>query len=209
MHNPTSKPTVENTQQTSKRKPRENHGNLPQGKRSKDHTRPQWIAKFSETMVCYYCQTALTISSATKDHKTPTCRGGSNGIHNIVPACKTCNSRKSWRTEREFRKVQEKLVNRARLNRGIPFVKSFLSLEEMVDEPRLLETLVRERERVSWAWRNPAYYLAEETAREFVLLEATEAEPSPTTSPKTDRPSFEGPGERCQETERTDGKGEG
>jgi 5-methylcytosine-specific restriction endonuclease McrA len=33
----------------------------------------------------------------------PLCRGGSNEISNILPACRHCNRRKHRKTEEEFR----------------------------------------------------------------------------------------------------------
>lgn len=39
----------------------------------------------------------------TMDHRVPLARGGRHEIQNVVPACKTCNSRKHTRTEAEFR----------------------------------------------------------------------------------------------------------
>jgi 5-methylcytosine-specific restriction endonuclease McrA len=37
------------------------------------------------------------------DHRVPLCRGGTNFIENIIPACPRCNQRKGGDTETEFR----------------------------------------------------------------------------------------------------------
>jgi 5-methylcytosine-specific restriction endonuclease McrA len=37
------------------------------------------------------------------DHRLPLARGGRHEIENVIPACKSCNSRKHTRTEEEFR----------------------------------------------------------------------------------------------------------
>ena len=49
---------------------------------------------------CAYCGSAERIEA---DHRTALCRGGSNEICNILPACRHCNRRKHRRTEEEFR----------------------------------------------------------------------------------------------------------
>ena len=49
---------------------------------------------------CAYCGSSERIEA---DHRTPLCRGGSNLIVNILPACRHCNRRKHRRTEEEFR----------------------------------------------------------------------------------------------------------
>lgn len=49
---------------------------------------------------CAYCGSNERIEA---DHRTPLCRGGSNLIANVLPACRHCNRRKHRRTEEEFR----------------------------------------------------------------------------------------------------------
>lgn len=46
---------------------------------------------------CVYCGDPLPKSNATMDHVVPLSRGGSNGIENIVPACRPCNASKGNR----------------------------------------------------------------------------------------------------------------
>lgn len=53
---------------------------------------------------CAYCGSVERIEA---DHRTPLCRGGSNLIANIVPACRHCNRRKHRKTEEEFRALLE------------------------------------------------------------------------------------------------------
>lgn len=48
---------------------------------------------------CAYCGASARL---TVDHRVPLMRGGPNTIANILPACKSCNSRKGRRTEAEY-----------------------------------------------------------------------------------------------------------
>lgn len=54
---------------------------------------------------CAYCGSTDRIEA---DHRTPLCRGGSNDIGNILPACRSCNRRKHRKTEDEFRALLER-----------------------------------------------------------------------------------------------------
>ena len=49
---------------------------------------------------CAYCG---EVGPLHAEHRTPLFRGGSNDIANILPACPSCNLKKSTSTEREFR----------------------------------------------------------------------------------------------------------
>ena len=49
---------------------------------------------------CAYC---LHVAILHADHRVPLARGGPNSIENILPACATCNLRKSTMTDTEFR----------------------------------------------------------------------------------------------------------
>jgi 5-methylcytosine-specific restriction endonuclease McrA len=51
------------------------------------------------------------------DHRIPLCRGGSNTIDNIIPACRRCNRRKWRTTEEEFRRVLAAESSAAAANR--------------------------------------------------------------------------------------------
>ena len=65
------------------------------------YTASQWIElRDAANGRCSYCG---KVRKLTADHRIPLCRGGSNDISNIIPACQSCNSRKRHRTEAEFR----------------------------------------------------------------------------------------------------------
>ena len=60
---------------------------------------------------CAYCQRRLTRKTATADHLIALSRGGTNWIGNIVPACLSCNQRKSFLGRSEYLKRLRKLRN--------------------------------------------------------------------------------------------------
>lgn len=107
-------------------------------------------------MRCFYCCKPLSLLAApgaliaSKDHKTPVSRGGSDLIDNIVPACIPCNSRKGDMTEEEFRKSFSKAFE---ILTKVAASEREMSLEER-DEPKQ-HLLRKESESVSWAWRHP------------------------------------------------------
>lgn len=69
--------------------------------RMKDtHTAKEWKDMLdTHEGICVYCQVA---PATTKDHIVPVSRGGSNGIQNIAPACRACNSSKGNRLLSEW-----------------------------------------------------------------------------------------------------------
>lgn len=64
------------------------------------HTYAEWLEKCAMfANLCAYCGEAKLL---TRDHKVPLSRGGTDDITNIVPACKSCNSKKRHRTASEY-----------------------------------------------------------------------------------------------------------
>lgn len=115
------------------------------------HSERQWQGKFFRCgMRCWYCHKPLVLEDATKDHLTPTARGGADTIDNIVPACIECNQRKGVMTEQEFRSAFSSALKT--LTGSGPATQTNLSL---IDQPSV-EHIRKEGESISWAWRNPA-----------------------------------------------------
>jgi len=52
---------------------------------------------------CFYCGIELQEDNGTIDHVKPVKRGGGNGITNLVPSCKCCNSSKGVKDIEDFR----------------------------------------------------------------------------------------------------------
>ncbi len=68
------------------------------------HTEAEWLAKFAfHGGRCFYCKVELNSKTRTRDHRRPLTRGGADWVANIVPACRSCNSKKHDKTEAEFR----------------------------------------------------------------------------------------------------------
>ena len=66
------------------------------------HTAAEWHALVKAYgSRCYYCGTSPR-RPLGKDHKVPISRGGSDGIDNLVPCCKRCNSEKLNATLDDF-----------------------------------------------------------------------------------------------------------
>jgi 5-methylcytosine-specific restriction endonuclease McrA len=60
-----------------------------------DFTAKQWRALCKAMgYCCAYCGKKFPFKDLTQDHITPLAKGGSHTLSNIIPACKSCNSRK-------------------------------------------------------------------------------------------------------------------
>ena len=59
------------------------------------HTPAQWLALVSAFGCrCVMCGAAMDPSDVQKDHIIPIYQGGSDGIENVQPLCRPCNSSK-------------------------------------------------------------------------------------------------------------------
>lgn len=66
-------------------------------------TAEEWLATMrSWDWRCAYCSERLTRKNRSTDHIVPLTRGGSNNADNIVPCCRSCNSRKNNRLLSEW-----------------------------------------------------------------------------------------------------------
>lgn len=59
------------------------------------------------TLTCYLCLKPVRFGEDNLEHKTPLSRGGGNDFNNLAIACKLCNSKKSEKTEKEYRQWLE------------------------------------------------------------------------------------------------------
>lgn len=54
----------------------------------------QWWKRKIGKGLCYYCKKSVSPKKLTMDHIVPISRGGMSTKGNVVPCCKTCNTRK-------------------------------------------------------------------------------------------------------------------
>ena len=67
---------------------------LKKGAAISNFTHAQWVEmQIAYDHRCYYCKKRAK-GRLTQDHITPLSKGGNHTLHNIVPACSTCNSKK-------------------------------------------------------------------------------------------------------------------
>ena len=72
----------------------------------------QWWKNRRGAGVCYYCRLRFPARDLTMDHVVPIVRGGKSTKSNIVPACKSCNSKKHYLLPAEWQEYMESLSTR-------------------------------------------------------------------------------------------------
>jgi len=88
---------------------------------SEHHTQAEWLAKIDLLgNCCFYCGEAKPL---TRDHKIPLSRGGGDEIQNILPACKSCNSKKHTQTTEEYLGASHLKDSLERCVRAVEYLK--------------------------------------------------------------------------------------
>lgn len=70
--------------------------------RARELRKSRWWQTLITKAACYYCGKKLEKAAVTMDHIVPLAQGGTSTPGNIVPACKTCNTRKRDLTAAEW-----------------------------------------------------------------------------------------------------------
>lgn len=83
---------------------------------------------------CAYCGITLNSETLVVDHIKPRSQGGGNGIENLFPSCRSCNSTKGTKNLNEFR-----LLRSFRL--AVPDVKFTYEQILFLDKKGLLDQL--------------------------------------------------------------------
>ncbi|MBC6415812.1 MAG: HNH endonuclease [Bdellovibrionales bacterium] len=58
----------------------------------------RWWKEKLQNQTCYHCGKKFSSKELTMDHLVPLVQGGRTGKNNVVPSCKKCNSKKSFKT---------------------------------------------------------------------------------------------------------------
>jgi len=69
----------------------------------------QWWKRKRSQGICYYCHESFPPKTLTMDHIVPMARGGKSVKNNVVPCCKTCNSKKKQLLPLEWAAYMETL----------------------------------------------------------------------------------------------------
>jgi 5-methylcytosine-specific restriction protein A len=62
----------------------------------------QWWKNQVGTGICYHCKQKFPVKDLTMDHLIPIIRGGKSDRNNCVPSCKSCNTKKGYKTAAEM-----------------------------------------------------------------------------------------------------------
>lgn len=69
----------------------------------------QWWKNRRGEGVCYYCRRRFPARELTMDHIVPIVRGGKSTKSNIVPCCKSCNTKKRYLLPAEWQEYMDSL----------------------------------------------------------------------------------------------------
>ena len=62
--------------------------------KARDLRKTRWWQQKTASGKCFFCEKKVKFKDLTMDHLLPLARGGRSTKDNIVPCCKTCNTRK-------------------------------------------------------------------------------------------------------------------
>ncbi len=62
--------------------------------KARDLRKTRWWQRKTASGICYYCDQKVAHHELTMDHLVPLSRGGRSTKDNLVPCCKSCNTKK-------------------------------------------------------------------------------------------------------------------
>ncbi len=69
----------------------------------------QWWKRKRSTGICHYCSKKFIPKDLTMDHVIPIARGGKSEKFNVVPCCKSCNTKKRQMLPTEWEEYMAKI----------------------------------------------------------------------------------------------------
>ncbi|VFQ44129.1 HNH endonuclease [Desulfoluna butyratoxydans] len=63
-------------------------------RKARELRQSQWWKRRCAKGVCHWCEQPVKPAELTMDHVVPVARGGMSTKGNVVPCCKTCNTKK-------------------------------------------------------------------------------------------------------------------
>ena len=77
--------------------------------KARELRKTRWWQQKTAPGTCYYCKQKVAYRNITMDHLVPLARGGKSTKDNLVPCCKTCNSKKKSMLPLEWKDYLERL----------------------------------------------------------------------------------------------------
>ena len=77
--------------------------------KARDLRASQWWKRKRASGVCHYCGDTFPPKELTMDHVIPIARGGRSEKFNLVPSCKSCNTKKKQMLPAEWGSYMEGL----------------------------------------------------------------------------------------------------
>jgi 5-methylcytosine-specific restriction endonuclease McrA len=77
--------------------------------KAREMRKSRWWQQKTASGRCYYCRQIVSFKELTMDHLVPLTRGGRSTRENLVPSCKSCNTRKKNMLPLEWEEYLETL----------------------------------------------------------------------------------------------------
>lgn len=81
-------------------------------RKARELRQSQWWKNRRAQGICYYCRRRFPARELTMDHIIPIIRGGKSVKSNVVPCCKSCNSKKQYLLPVEWEEYLQSLSSR-------------------------------------------------------------------------------------------------
>jgi 5-methylcytosine-specific restriction endonuclease McrA len=81
-------------------------------RKARELRRSQWWKNRRGAGVCHYCRRRFPARELTMDHIVPIVRGGKSSKSNVVPCCKSCNTKKRYLLPAEWQEYMDSLSAR-------------------------------------------------------------------------------------------------